>query len=148
MHPLVVALAPCVWGLAKVVVPLVVLCMSPQEAQQSRRHQEALFSWLQVVQQLVVQQSFLLDKAVLVLAVMRRSIVAPVCFRQAVTLTSLLPMVEHRAPAAQLCWLQVLLLVVIAVPCWYHRVSPKPRTAATCALQLAKDLLVRAATSS
>ena len=43
---------------------------------------------------------------------------------------------------------QVLLLVVIVVPCWYHRVSPKPRTAATCALQLAKDLLVRAATSS
>ena len=66
-----VALAPCVWGLAKVVVPLVVLCMSPQEAQQSRRHQEALFSWLQVVQQLVVQQLFQLDKAVLVPAVMQ-----------------------------------------------------------------------------
>ena len=56
-------------------------------------------------------------------------------------------MVEHRAQAAQLCWRQVLLLVVIVVPCWYLRVIRKPRIAATCALQLAKDLQVRAATS-
>ena len=66
-----VALAPCVLELAKAVVPLAGLCMWLQEAQQSRRHQEALFSWLQVVQQLVVQQLFQLDKAVLVPAVMQ-----------------------------------------------------------------------------